>query len=88
MSEEKLSYYVGLDIGTSATRCVVGELAAEAATPTIIGFSSAVNSGMRKGNVAHVEEVAASIIEAVGEAERISGREIRTATVNVNGAHV
>ena len=88
MSEEKLSYYVGLDIGTTATRCVVGELAAEAATPTIIGFSSAVNSGMRKGNVAHVEEVAASIIEAVGEAERISGREIRTATVNVNGAHV
>src|SRR3989344_854964 len=88
MSEEKLQYFVGLDIGTSATRCVVGELAAEAATPTIIGFSSAVNSGMRKGNVAHVEEVAASIIEAVGEAERISGREIRTATVNVNGAHV
>ena len=88
MSEEKLQYFVGLDIGTSAARCVVGELAAEAATPTIIGFSSAVNSGMRKGNVAHVEEVAASIIEAVGEAERISGREIRTATVNVNGAHV
>ncbi|OGL36586.1 cell division protein FtsA [Candidatus Saccharibacteria bacterium RIFCSPHIGHO2_12_FULL_49_19] len=88
MSEEKLQYFVGLDIGTTATRCVVGELAADVALPTIIGFSSAANSGMRKGNVAHVEEVAASIVEAVGEAERMSGREIKTATVNVNGSHV
>jgi len=59
MSEEKLQYFVGLDIGTTATRCVVGELAADVALPTIIGFSSAANSGMRKGNVAHVEEVCA-----------------------------
>ncbi|OGL26621.1 cell division protein FtsA [Candidatus Saccharibacteria bacterium RIFCSPHIGHO2_01_FULL_49_21] len=88
MSEEKLQYFVGLDIGTTATRCVVGELAADVTLPTIIGFSSAANSGMRKGNVAHVEEVAASIVEAVGEAERMSGREIKTATVNVNGSHV
>src|SRR3990167_2133821 len=88
MSEEKLQYFVGLDIGTTATRCVVGELASEASTPRIIGFYSASNSGMRKGNVAHVEEVADSVIEAVGEAERISGREIKSATVNVNGSHV
>src|SRR3990167_9430568 len=88
MSEEKLSYFVGLDIGTSAARCVVGELAGDASTPTVIGFSSVANNGMRKGNVAHVEEVAEAVTSAVSEAERMSGREIKSATVNVNGAHV
>lgn len=88
MSEEKYSYFVGLDIGTTAVRCVVGELASDGATPNIIGFASADNTGMRKGNVAHADEVAQAIIGAISEAERISGREIKNATVNVNGAHV
>jgi cell division protein FtsA len=43
---------------------------------------------MRKGNVAHIEEVAQAVINATTEAERMSGREIKSATVNVNGAHV
>lgn len=88
MSEEKLSYFIGLDIGTTGVRCVVGELAGEAAMPRILGFSSAPNSGMRKGNIAHGEEVAQAIITAVSEAERMSGRDIKAATVNVNGLHV
>jgi len=88
MQEQKLSYYVGLDIGTTAVRCVVGEMAADAAAPSIIGFSEAENSGMRKGNVAHIEEVADAVIKAISEAERISGREIRHATVNINGSHI
>lgn len=88
MVDEKFQYFVGLDIGTTAVRCVVGELAGESSTPSIIGFSSAPNSGLRKGNVAHSEEVASAVIAAVQEAERISGRQIRSATVNINGSHV
>lgn len=88
MSEEKYTYYIGLDIGSSAVRCVVGELGADVSTPSIIGFSSVENGGMRKGNVAHVDEVAQAVIKAVTEAERMSGRQIKAATINVNGAHV
>jgi cell division protein FtsA len=88
MSEEKLSYFIGLDIGTMAARCVVGELSDESPTPRIIGFGSAENTGMRKGNVAHIDEVAQAVINSISEAERMSGREIKTATINVNGAHV
>jgi cell division protein FtsA len=88
MAEEKLSYFIGLDIGTTAARCVVGELSADSPIPRIIGFGSGENSGMRKGNVAHIEEVAQAVINATTEAERMSGREIKSATVNVNGAHV
>jgi cell division protein FtsA len=88
MSEEKLSYYIGLDIGTSAVRCVVGELSNDDAMPKIIGFSSVENSGMRKGNIAHIDEVAQAVVNAATEAERMSGREIKAATINVNGSHV
>lgn len=88
MSENQLQYFVGLDIGTTAVRCVVGELSSDSSIPTVIGYSRAENSGLRKGNVAHVEEVAQAIAQAVSEAERMSGREIRLATVNVNGSHV
>ena len=88
MAEEKLHYYVGLDIGTTAVRCVVGELSSDSNIPTIIALSRAENSGMRKGNVAHIEEVAQAVINAVQEAERISGCEIKHATVNVNGSHI
>lgn len=87
-NEEKLQYFVGLDIGTTATRCVVGELSGDASLPRIIGFAESENTGLRKGNVAHVDEVAQSIVNAVSEAERISGREIKAATLNINGAHV
>jgi cell division protein FtsA len=88
MSEQQLQYFIGLDIGTSAVRCVVGELASDTPIPTVIGFSRVANSGMRKGNIAHVEEVAQAVAQAVQDAERMSGREIRHATVNVNGSHV
>jgi cell division protein FtsA len=88
MSEQQLQYFVGLDIGTSAVRCVVGELSSDSNIPTIIAFSRAENTGMRKGNVAHIEEVAQAVIQAIQEAERVSGREIKYATVNVNGSHV
>jgi cell division protein FtsA len=88
MSEDKLSYYIGLDIGTQAARCVVGELSGESALPRVIGYGSAENTGMRKGNVAHIDEVAQAVMGAITEAERMSGREINLATINVNGAHV
>lgn len=56
--------------------------------PSIIGHGSATNLGMRKGVVVHVDDVAEAIVQAVTEAERISGHHISRATVNVNGSHV
>lgn len=88
MTEERFSYFVGLDIGTTAVRCVVGELSHDSQVPNILAATSAPNTGMRKGNIAHVDEVAEAVIAAVTEAERVSGRDIKNATVNINGAHV
>lgn len=90
MREQSSSHFVGLDIGTSAVRCVVGMLDedSEAGKPSIIGHSSAPNIGMRKGVVVHIDDVSEAILQAVSEAERLSGVRITSATANVNGSHV
>jgi len=82
-------FFVGIDVGTSAVRCVVGMFDPNGSNlPSIIGHGQAPNQGMRRGTVVHVDEVADAIVHAVTEAERISGMSIKRATVNVNGAHV
>src|SRR5262245_45724567 len=89
MRESSTSHYCGLDIGTSTVRCVVGVAdEKESGGISIIGHGSASNTGMRKGNVVHIDDVVESIVQAVTEAERISGIQISNATVNVNGSHV
>ena len=81
--------YVGLDIGTNKVRCVVGMVDSEDPSKiSILGFGSSKNMGMRKGVVVHVADVADSIIQAITEAERLSGHPIHSATANINGAHV
>jgi cell division protein FtsA len=85
----KPEHFVGLDIGSSSVRCVVGMFDPNGSNmPSIIGHGSSSNLGMRRGTVVHVDDVADAIVHAVTEAERISGIPIKRATVNVNGAHV
>ena len=90
MRDTASEYYVGLDIGTAYVRCVVGMPGdpTSSGRPSLIGHGIAPNLGMRKGAVVHVEDVASAIAKAVSEAERISGKQIKGATVNINGAHV
>lgn len=88
MRESSSPHFVGLDVGTSAVRCVVGMLGTSDARPSIIGHGSSTNLGMRKGAVVHVDDVTEAIVQAVTEAERVSGMHIDRATVNINGSHV
>src|SRR3989344_5600529 len=90
MREQPASHFIGLDVGTSTVRCVVGVIEAEdnASKPSIIGHGSAPNLGMRKGVVIHIDDVAEAIAQAVTEAERHAGVQIHQATVNINGSHI
>jgi cell division protein FtsA len=82
-------HFIGLDIGTNTVRCVVGMFDPNGSNmPQIIGHGQSPNQGMRRGAVVHVDDVAEAIVHAVTEAERISGKSIKHATVNVNGSHV
>lgn len=88
MNNQNQEYFVGLDIGTAQVRCVVGMMDPHGGNPSIIGHGSSPNQGMRRGTIVHVDEVADAIVKAITEAERISGKQINHATVNVNGGHV
>ena len=89
MREQIPPHFVGLDVGTSTVRCVVGMLDnSDSVAPSIIGYGTAVNNGMRKGVVVHIEDVAQAVVQAITEAERISGIRLNDATVSVNGSHI
>lgn len=78
---------VGLDIGTSRIRCVIGEPASDGRMD-VVGIGEAESKGLRRGVVTSTESVAESIRKAVGEAERVSGLEVEGAAVNLSGEHL
>lgn len=86
--QENSRYAVGIDIGTTTVRCVVGHIDATTGTPTIVGVGSVPNSGMRKGSIANLNGPAHAIDDALGEAERMSGYQVDSATLSINGAHI
>lgn len=86
--QETSRYAVGIDIGTTTIRCVVGHIDATTGAPTIVGVGQAPNSGMRKGVVANLTGPAQAIDDALGEAERMSGYQVDAATISINGSHI
>ncbi len=78
---------VGLDIGTSRVRCVIGE-PSDDGTMNIVGFGSAESRGLRRGIVTTTDTVAETIKKATQDAKRMSGLEIHTVTVNLSGEHL
>ena len=82
-------HFIGLDIGTSTVRCVAGIANTnEGGKPSIVGYGSAPNVGMRKGVIVHLEDVIEAVSHAVSDTERLTGIPVHNATVNVNGSHV
>lgn len=86
--QDNSRYAVGIDIGTTTVRCVVGHIDPSTGSPTIVGVGEVPNSGMRKGTIANLNGPAQAIDDALGEAERMSGHQVDAATVSINGAHL
>ena len=86
--QENSRIAVGLDIGTSKVRCVVGQFS-EGDVPTIVGVGEAsVSGGLRKGVVVNLNAAAQAIDEALAGVERMSGRQIEGGSISINGAHI
>ncbi|PID32665.1 cell division protein FtsA [Candidatus Saccharibacteria bacterium] len=86
--QEQSRYAVGVDVGTTMVRCVVGHIDSTTGVPTVVGVGTAPSSGMRKGSVVNLQGPAKAIDEALGEAERMSGYELDDATISINGSHI
>ena len=83
---KKNNVLVGLDIGTTKTAAVVGEV-----TDTgidIIGIGIAPAKELRKGVIVNIESTVDAIKKAIEEAEHMSGCRINSAYVGVSGSHI
>lgn len=88
MAEE---LYTGLDIGSSTTRVVVGQVTNDAEgneSLQIIGAVSVPTEGMSRGSVSSIEEVVSSISKALERAERMTGIAIPSAWVSIAGQKI
>lgn len=84
---------VGLDIGSSAVRLVVGqELEREAenvsAEINILAAAEAPSGGMHKGTITSIEDVVSSVSACLERAERMVGVPIESAWVGISGLHI
>ncbi len=75
---------VGIDIGTSTTRVVVGEFLKGEKNPKIIGIGESETKGVRHGYVVHSNETISSLKIALEMAEKTSGIKIRRAFVSIS----
>lgn len=80
-------YAIGIDVGTENVRAVVATVGKDGKL-TVVGYNESKNAGMRKGIVANLAGPAEAIDKTLGEVERMSGYEINSATVSVNGAQI
>ena len=76
---------VGIDVGSSMTRVVVGEFLKGEKNPKIIGVGESETNGMRHGYVINSEETIASVKNAVEMAEKSAGIKIKRAFTSVGG---
>jgi len=78
-----------IDIGSSKVTALIAQSREEDPTRLhVVGASSSVSRGVRKGQIVNIEEAVASITEAVEAAERMAGYNIPQAWVSVGGSHI
>ena len=73
-----------LDIGTSNTRAIVGEIDRDG-NVNIIGIGQSKTTGLKKGIIIDIEATVRGINDAVGQAERMIGEEIDSVFVAIGG---
>lgn len=78
---------VGLDIGTTKV-CAVVATADELDRINILGVGIAESDGLNRGVVVNIDRTVAAVQEAIGEAERQAGVDVRSVIVGIAGDHV
>ncbi len=86
MAEARI--YAGLDIGTTKITAIVAEPEEDGEGIRVIGVGTAPSDGLKRGVVVNLEKTTRSIQVAVQEAERMSGRTIRTVFAGIAGDHI
>jgi len=80
----------GLDIGTTKTCAVIGEVAPDPRRPglTILGVGQARTGGLRGDTVTNIEEMTESVRASLKEAELMAGATVDRVYAGIGGDHV
>ena len=84
---KKERHIVALDIGSTKTCALVGEMADDGAVK-FAALGAAESKGWRKGQIVNLDLAVSSIRRAVEEAEGITGVPVESAMIGVAGGHV
>lgn len=76
-----------IDIGSSKITTLIASMAEED-TVSVLGVSTVVSRGIRKGQVVNIEDATASISQSLEAAERMAGTTVGNAFVGIGGSHI
>ena len=76
-----------LDLGTSKTRCMVGEIN-RSGDLDVLGYGISTAHGIKKGIVINIDSLVQSIVNAVELAEQISNTKINHVAVGLSGGNI
>lgn len=88
--KQRAEFITGLDIGSTAIRIAVGQVASTEEGETqlnIVGAIEVPSEGIQKGSITSIEETVSAIAHALESAEKITGVPIEHAWVGVSGAN-
>ncbi|OGE80701.1 MAG: cell division protein FtsA [Candidatus Doudnabacteria bacterium RIFCSPHIGHO2_12_FULL_48_11] len=86
MAKEQI--FIGLDVGSSVIRVVVGKQESELGAASVVGVGEASSGGIRRGVIVDIDEAVSAISEALEKAERMTGLTLDHAVVSVGGAQI
>jgi len=79
---------VGIDVGTSKIRTVVGTVQDKKSDINLIGIGISPSEGLRKGMISDIDEAVSNITAALEDAERMAGEQIHRAYISTSGTHI
>ncbi len=91
MRRDQNNLIVGLDIGSSAVRLVVGQMIEEERERPelqILGAAEVPSAGVHKGVINSIEDVVSSVSACLENAERMVGVPINSVWVGISGLHI
>ncbi|MCC5945533.1 MAG: cell division protein FtsA [Bernardetiaceae bacterium] len=84
---EKDKIVVGLDIGTTKVCAIAGRMD-KFGKLEVLGLGSTLSEGVREGTISNINKTVLSITQAVEEAEKTAGINIRVVNVGIAGKHI
>jgi len=76
---------LAIDIGSTKVCAIIAEI--ENDRIQIIGHGIAKSQGVKKGNITNIEQASKAIKKALGDAKRIAGSNISSATVSISSTY-